>query len=82
MLVGGLIGGTFGAVFAAFYALASWLLNTGRTNTPSSWLPYLYTALVVWLVIALTITGGVVAVAFMYRLTKVNYGGDTAGPTV
>ena len=71
-LIGGVVGGTFGAVFATFYALAAWFLNSGRTGTPGSWLPYLATALIVWAVVALLVTGAVIAVALLYRMTKVS----------
>ncbi|GEM_PF-3411471 len=69
--VGGTLGASFGAVFAAFYALASWLVCSGRTNCPSSWQPYLYVALGVWAGITLIGVGGAVAAVWFYRITKV-----------
>ena len=70
-LIGGVVGGTFGAVFATFYALAAWLINTGRTETPGSWLPYFVTALVVWAIVGLLVAGAVMAAALLYKMTKV-----------
>jgi nitrate reductase NapE component len=68
---GGTLGAIFGALFTAFYALGSWLVCSGRTTCPSSWLPYLYIALGMWAVITLIGVGGAMAAVWFYRITKV-----------
>ena len=69
--IGAVAGAAFGAVFAAFYSLASWLVCSGRTDCPGSWVPYLVTSMIVWAAVTLVVTGGVMAALWFYRMTKV-----------
>ncbi len=68
---GGLAGGVFAALFSLFYALGSWLICSGRTGCPGSWVPYMVIAVIMWTVITAVIASVVIAVFWFYRMTKV-----------